>query len=113
MKKAITVYQRLKFFIYSPRVYTVHGVGIESGPCIKLRIADTTATQMGEAAFASLEGSGTIVPHPEDWDSLPLSPVLLTAGVKSWSTFPDAPSLWALSVLKTVFSSHRRGTRGG
>lgn len=87
MKKSISLYQRLKFFYFCPVDFTECGVGVLTGPCIKLRVANTAATQMGEAAFETLWRSGAIVPHPEDWDSLPPSPVLATAGVKNWSTF--------------------------
>ncbi len=85
--KAISIYQRRGFLHVCPSVFTAQGVGIESGPCVKLPVLSTSATELGEVALRSLEGSGAIVPHPTDWTRRPPSPVLASAGVKSWRTF--------------------------
>lgn len=97
--KSISVYQRKKFLYFCAPVYTEQGVGMLTGPCIKLPVSSSTTSDLGEAALESLAQSGAIAPHPTDTDALPPSPVLAAAGVKSWSTFSRGATCLGLTLL--------------
>ncbi len=101
--KAISIYQRRGFLYPCPYARTVHGVSVLIGPCVKLSVASATATELGAAAFESLNQAGEVVPHPEDWDELPPSAILQAAGVKSWRTFSKGARTIDLDLMETEF----------
>ena len=67
--RSISIYQRKGYFYACPNAHTEHGLGIVSGPCIKLPLESTSDNGLGEAALQTLERAGAIVPPPTDWST--------------------------------------------
>jgi hypothetical protein len=84
MKRA-TVYRRQVSFVVHPSSRTSDGVWILTEPCVRLS-SEASDQVLGTAILAAIEASRTLEPSPANWGDVS-SPLLVSAGVGTWSAF--------------------------